>query len=47
MMVLLINNFHDMLYDYLEDYIDDIIVKAKEVYNYVDDLRKVFVMQVI
>lgn len=32
--------FHDMLHACLEDYVDDIVVKLKEVDQYVDDLRR-------
>lgn len=33
--------FHDMLYDCLECYIDD-VVRSKEVFQQIDNLRKVF-----
>lgn len=33
---------HDMLYECLEDYIDDVIMKSREVSQYIDDLGKVF-----
>lgn len=35
--------FYDMLHDCLEDYVDDIVVKSKEAFTHVNDLRKVFI----
>lgn len=35
-------NFHDILHDFVEAYIDDIVLKAREVHNHVDDLEKSF-----
>lgn len=35
--------FHDMLHDCPEGYIDNIVIKSKQVFNHVNDLRKVLV----
>lgn len=32
-----------MLHDFLEDCVDDIIVKSKEIYNHINDLKEVFI----
>lgn len=34
--------FDDMVHDCLKDYIGDIVLKFKEVYHNIDNLRKVF-----
>lgn len=33
--------FRNMLHDCLENYADDIVIKSKEVYNHVNDLKEV------
>lgn len=35
--------FLDMLHGCLEDYVDEIVVKFKEAYNHVNDMKKLFV----
>lgn len=35
--------FHNMMHDCLGDNVDNIVMKFKEVFNYMDDLREVFV----